>query len=154
MDVVAGLNKLTCRSDDGTEVTVTDGINTWTKTIADGVAVFMIPSMPAPAKRTYTVSITGYTRDIELGYGDSLDITLDEDHEIAMKLDINTAIAGAVDDLQDDLDALTARVTAIEGWTRLTAEQVLATQNLLTKVNGKQLVSASRSGAVLTLTNI
>ena len=88
---VAGLNKVVCfgntSSFNGKTVTITDGVNTWTGTIAyitdSGSSfygcVFMIPSMPAPAKKRYTVSVNTsptYSRVIDLGFGDSVRIGL------------------------------------------------------------------------------
>ena len=151
MDIdIAGLNKVVCRSVEGTEVTITDGINTWEKTVEDGVAVFMIASMPAPAKKTYTISIDGYTRDIELGFGDSLDLTLDEGHEPAFKVDVTTlgtAVEAALDNMQDEIDT-------INGWSRLTASEVASVRALLASLTGKNLVSASADGTTLYLTSI
>lgn len=97
---VAGLNKLTCKSDsshNGRAVVVTDGINTWSGTIANitGVGyacIFMIPSMPAPAKKSFTVKLKNaagtadeYTKAFELGFGDSLIIELATGKEVANK---------------------------------------------------------------------
>ena len=147
---ICGLNKVVCRSTDGTEVTISDGTMTYTQTVADGVAMFMIPSMPAPAKKTYTVSISGYSRSIELGFGDSLDITLDTAHETALKLDVAslaTATESAVGLLQDQIDAINA-------WTILTPTEVASVRSLLASLTGKNLVSASSDGTILYLTSI
>ena len=96
---VAGLNKVVCiasgSSFNGKAVSITDGVNTWSGTIANiagtGYAcVFMIPSMPAPAKNRYTVRLHNgdtsaaatYTRVIDLGFGDSVRIGLYTDDEL------------------------------------------------------------------------
>ena len=85
---VAGLNKVYCfvntSNYNGKTVSITDGINTWTQVVADLGCVFMIPSIPAPAKRRYTVTLHNgdssasalYTRTIDLGFGDSVRIGL------------------------------------------------------------------------------
>ena len=90
---VAGLNKVYCFTTDsnnnGKTVSITDGTNTWLKVIDSLSCVFMIPSMPAPAKRSYTVTLHNgdetqsalYTRTIELGFGDSVRIGLYENDE-------------------------------------------------------------------------
>ena len=101
---VAGLNKVVCiapqsSSYNGKCVTISDDINTWSGTIAnitgEGYAcIFMIPSMPAPAKKRYTVKLydsadtTGsvtYSRVIDLGFGDSVRIGLYETDELMHK---------------------------------------------------------------------
>ena len=98
---ICGLNKVVCRASSssyaGRTVTITNGVNTWSGTIAEitgiGYAcVFMVPSLPAPAKRTYTVTLYNsagtspeYQRDIELGFGDSIVIGLYTNAEIADK---------------------------------------------------------------------
>ena len=85
---VAGLNKVYCFTTNagynGKVVTITDGVNTWEKTIDSLSCVFMIPSMPAPAKKSYTVELHDgdatanalYSRVIDLGFGDSVRIGL------------------------------------------------------------------------------
>ena len=100
---VAGLNKVYCftnsSSHNGHTVTISDGVNTWSKVIDNLSCVFMIPSMPAPAKRTYTVTLyngdttaaASYTRQIELGFGDSLRIGLYTDDELVRNGTIPTA---------------------------------------------------------------
>ena len=97
MDInVAGLNKVYCfvssSSYNGRTVKITDSINTWTKTISSLSCVFMIPSMPAPAKKSYTVMLMNsagtaaeYSRGIELGFGDSIKIGLFTNDENADK---------------------------------------------------------------------
>lgn len=98
---ICGLNKVVCRAPSssyaGRTVTITNGVNTWSGTIANitGVGyacVFMVPSLPAPAKKTYTVTLYNsagtspeYQRDIELGFGDSIVIGLYTNAEIADK---------------------------------------------------------------------
>lgn len=94
---VAGLNKVVCfttsSSYNGKTVSITDGVNTWTDVLDSLSCVFMIPSMPAPAKRTYTVTLHDgdetasaiYERDIELGFGDSVQIGLYANDENANK---------------------------------------------------------------------
>jgi hypothetical protein len=127
---ICGLNKVVCRASSGT-VTITNGVLTWSKAISSGKATFYIPSTPAPAKKTYTVTIGGYSRNIELGFGDSLDITLDAAHEFAIKQDITS--------LQSQLTALATRVSALE-----------------TKANvfkSRQMVTANKSGSTLYLTS-
>lgn len=137
--IISGLNKVVCRSEsNGSTVSITNGTNTWTSEIVAGVASFMIPSVPAPAKTTYTITLGTYTRQIELGFGDSLDLTLDADHEPVDSGDIN--------DLQDQIDDIND--------TRLTNAEVLAVRTLLNKLSGKNLVSASASGTTLYLTSI
>ena len=89
---VAGLNRVYCfagsSSYNGNTVEITDGINTWTGVISELSHVFMIPSMPAPAKRRYTVNLYDsagttviYTRQFELGFGDSIRIGLYQNDE-------------------------------------------------------------------------
>ena len=96
---VAGLNKVFCfftdATHDGHSVTISDGVNTWEKELDENhTCTFMIPSMPAPAKRTYTVRLyngdttaatLAYSRQIELGFGDSLRIGLYTDDEPVTK---------------------------------------------------------------------
>lgn len=98
---ICGLNKVVCKASSssysGRMVTITNGVNTWSGNITNitgiGYAcVFMVPSLPAPAKRTYTVSLYNssgtspeYQRDIELGFGDSIVIGLYTNAEIADK---------------------------------------------------------------------
>ena len=135
--VIDGLNKVVCRTavgNNGQTVTIANSTNTYTSEVVAGVASFMIPSIPAPAKTSYTVTLGNYSRVIELGYGDSIDITLDADHEPAYQ--------GDIDHLQDQIDA------------GLTAAEVAAVRALLTSLNGKNLVSASQSGTTLYLTSI
>lgn len=142
MDIeIAGLNKIVCRTDlanEGETVTITNGINTWTSEVTMGIASFMIPSMPAPAKSSYTVSLGAYSRVLEIGFGDSIDITLDEDHE--------PVYSGDISDLQDQIDDINA--------TRLTTSELASVRSLLTSLAGKNLVSASASGTTLYLTSI
>lgn len=106
---ICGLNKVVCRASSssyaGRTVTITNGVNTWSGTIANitgiGYAcVFMVPSLPAPAKRTYTVTLYNsagtspeYQRDIELGFGDSIVIGLYTNAEIADKAYVLSEIA-------------------------------------------------------------
>ena len=135
--VIDGLNKVICRTDvanNGQIVSITNGTNTWTAEVVAGVASFMIPSVPAPAKSTYTVSLGTYSRNIEIGFGDSIDITLDAAHEPAFQGDITH--------LQDQIDLM------------LTPAEVIAVRALLTALNGKNLVSAASNGTVLYLTSI
>lgn len=135
--VIDGLNKVICRTavtNDGQTVTITNGTNTYTSDVLGGIASFMIPSIPAPAKTPYTVTLGTYSRVINLGFGDSIDITLDEAHE--------PAIQGDIDNLQAQIDA------------GLTVNEVAAVRALLTSLNGKNLVSASSNGTVLYLTSI
>lgn len=135
--VIDGLNKIVCRTDpsnNGQNVTISNGTNTWTSQVIAGVATFMIPSVPAPAKTTYTASIGTYQRDIEIGFGDSIDIVLDSDHEPAYHGDIVT--------LQNQISA------------GLTVAEVAAVRNLLAQLNGKNLVSATATGTTLYLTSI
>ena len=99
---VAGLNKVLCftnnSDNNGKTVTITDGINTWSDVLSDLSCVFMIPSMPAPAKRAYTVTLYDgdatqdplYTRTIELGFGDSIKVGLYSGDEIVTKEYYNT----------------------------------------------------------------
>ena len=99
---VAGLNKVLCftnnSDNNGKTVEITDGINTWSDVLSDLSCVFMIPSMPAPAKRAYTVTLYNgdetqdplYTRTIELGFGDSVKIGLYSGDEIVTKEYYNT----------------------------------------------------------------
>ena len=95
---VAGLNRVYCFTNNsdynGKPVIITDGINTWTQTISSLSCVFMIPSMPAPAKRRYTVALMNssdpsateiYSRTIDLGFGDSVRIGLHENDENVTK---------------------------------------------------------------------
>ena len=134
---IDGLNKVVCHADtsfNGQNVTIANSTNSWTSEVTAGVASFMIPSIPAPAKSSYTVTLGTYSRVIELGFGDSIDITLDEDHEPATQGDIS--------DLQDQIDA------------GLTAAEVAAVRTLLTQLSGKTLVSATASGTTLYLTSI
>ena len=105
MDInVAGLNKVYCfvssSSYNGRTVKITDSVNTWTKTISSLSCVFMIPSMPAPAKKSYTVmlmnaagTVAEYSRSIELGFGDSVKIGLFTNDENADKGYVLTEIA-------------------------------------------------------------
>lgn len=104
---VAGLNKVVCFAPDSTyngkTVEITDNTNTWTQVIDNLSCVFMIPSMPAPAKKTYTVilymadNITPlYTRTFELGFGDSIRIGLNERFEIVTKESVPFATSSRV----------------------------------------------------------
>lgn len=132
--VIDGMNKVVCRTDaanNGKSVTISNGDNTWTSQVVDGVASFMIPSIPAPAKKSYTVTLETYSRVIELGFGDSVDITLDEAHEPAYR---------------GDIEDIEARI--------LTASEVSAVRALLAAVSGKNLVSANASGTTLYLTSL
>ena len=168
MDVeIAGLNKLVCRTaaaNNGKVVSVTNGTNTWTATVASTLASFMIPSMPAPAKTTYTVTLHNgdataaalYTRYIELGFGDSVDITLDTAHEPATKGDISTASASLqsqITTLSNSLTALTSRVATVESRSTTNASNISTLTTTVNKVKGKTLVTASKSGTTLTLTS-
>ena len=138
---ICGLNKVVCRtalSNNGSIVTITNGTNTWSSEVVGGIASFLIPSVPAPAKTTYTVTLDTYSRDIEIGFGDSIDITLDEAHETAIQADITN--------LQNQIDTINS--------TRLTTSEVTAVRALLAKLNNKNLVSASKSGSTLYLTSI
>lgn len=139
--IIDGLNKVVCRTaveNDGSIVTITNGTNTWTSEVVAGVATFLIPSIPAPAKTTYTVTFGTYSKQFELGFGDSLDMILDSAYEPAIQADISY--------LQDQIDDLNSAI--------LTAGEVLAVRALLTALNGKNLVSASANGTVLYLTSI
>lgn len=106
---VAGLNKVYCftnsSSHNGHAVTISDGTNTWTDVISSLSCVFQIPSIPAPAKKRYTVSLynaataTGsavYTRTIDLGFGDSIRIGLYEDDENVTKGSIPKATSSRI----------------------------------------------------------
>jgi len=86
MNVVEGLNKVDCyvTGHDGKTVTISNGTNTWSGVLASGHVVFMIPNMPAPAKSPYTCILHNgdasaaalYTKQIELGFGDSVKVPL------------------------------------------------------------------------------
>ncbi len=135
--VVDGINKVVCRTavlNDGQTVTIANNTNTYTAAVSGGIATFLIPSVPAPAKTPYTVTLGTYSRVIELGFGDSIDITLDAEHE--------PAIQGDIDHLQDQIDA------------GLTVQEVAAVRLLLQKLTGKNLVSAASDGTTLYLTSI
>lgn len=106
---VAGLNKVYCftnsSSHNGHAVTISDGTNTWTDVISSLSCVFQIPSIPAPAKKRYTVKLynaataTGsavYTRTIDLGFGDSIRIGLYEDDENVTKGSIPKATSSRI----------------------------------------------------------
>lgn len=87
---ICGLNKVVCidhaLEHEGEKVTISNGVNTYEKEIIDGVATFLIPSIPAPAKRPYTVELKDvYTTEIELGFGDSIVVGLDTSYEVATK---------------------------------------------------------------------
>ena len=176
MDVeIAGLNKVVCRTataNNGKVVEVTNGTNTWTATVASGIASFMIPSMPAPAKTSYTVKLhngnasaaVAYSRKIELGFGDSIDITLDTAHEPATKGDISSAqqtLQQQITSLQGSLNTLAGRVTSVETKANNNATSIGSLNSSVSalntwkgKLNAKTLVSASKSGSTLTLTSI
>ena len=91
---VAGLNKVYCftnsSSYNGKTVSITDGINTWLEVLDELSCVFQIPSIPAPAKRRYTVTLHNgdetqsalYQRVVDLGFGDSIRIGLYQNDEI------------------------------------------------------------------------
>lgn len=108
--VVAGLNKVHCvckAADNGKTVTISNTYNTWSKVLASNVADFILPSMPSPEKKPYTVSLMNggtvvYSRNIELGYGDSVVVGLYEAAEPATK--------GDVEEVEDDLTALETRL--------------------------------------------
>lgn len=91
---ICGLNKVICRalndSDNGKSVSITNGINTWTATVADKVAAFLIPSIPVPARKTYTVSFGEFSRDIQMGYGDIIDVVLADGYEAIVGADLLT----------------------------------------------------------------
>ena len=90
---VAGLNKVVCFAPDsaynGKTVEITDNTNSWYQVIDNLSCMFIIPSIPAPAKKTYTVILhqgdastsSMYTRTFELGFGDSIRIGLHERYE-------------------------------------------------------------------------
>lgn len=136
-DIISGLNKVICRTavtNDGQNVTITDGTTTWTSAVVAGVATFLIPSRPAQARGTYTVTLGNYSRVIDIGFGDTIDITLDAAHEPAYQGDITY--------LQNQIDA------------GLTVAEVTAVRALLAAVNNKTLVGASASGTVLYLESL
>lgn len=165
MDVeIAGLNKVLCRTttaNNGKVVSVTNGTNTWTATVVSRKASFMIPSMPAPAKTPYTITLHDgnstsaaalYTRSLELGFGDSIDITLAESYEPATKADVSTAqsaLQTQITTLSNSLSALTTRVTNVENKATTNATNLT---NFKNNFKNKTLVSASKSGTTLTLT--
>lgn len=75
---VCGLNKLIvigCAN--GRTVEVKSGTNKWTRTVQNGQAVFTIPSIPAPGKKTFTATCDGKSVSFELGFGDVRTINLD-----------------------------------------------------------------------------
>ena len=102
MNVVEGLNKVDCfvadSSDNGKTVTISNDTNSWEEVVSNLHAVFMIPNMPAPAKSKYTITLhTGdalaaaqYTRDIELGFGDSVKIGLFPGDERATRANVTS----------------------------------------------------------------
>ena len=113
--VVAGLNRIHCHcnaADDGKTVTVSNTYQTWTKTLSSNACEFIVPSLPAPERKPYTISLMNgntveYTRTIELGFGDAVNIGLYEDDEPATMEDI-----GDVEDAIDDLESrLIGRIT-------------------------------------------
>lgn len=120
---ICGLNKVICyalsEEDNGKEVKISNGINDWTATVSDQVAAFLIPSIPVPARKVYTVTFGDFTRDIQMGYGDIIEVTLAEGYEnlvgvdaldledIMTQGDISYKAAGAqaVKDVESDLRA-------------------------------------------------
>lgn len=114
--IITGLNKVHCVSEaanEGKTVTISNTYHTWEKVLnSSGVVDFIIPSMPAPEKKPYTITFYDgdttdevlYTRTIELGYGDSVVVGLSEADEPADQGDINSVEA--------DLTALETRVNA------------------------------------------
>lgn len=168
MDVeIAGLNKLICRTtsaNNGKTVSVSNGTNSWTSQVVNTIASFMIPSMPAPAKTSYTVRLHDgnesatalYSRTIELGFGDSIDITLDTAHEPATKGDVATAqstLQSQINSLSSSLSALTTRVTNVESKANTNASSISTLKTTVDKVKGKTLVTASKSGTTLYLSS-
>lgn len=113
--VVAGLNKLiiTCKAaDNGKTVSVTNGYNTWSKVLADNGASFLIPSIPTPERNPYTISLLDdeteeYSRTIQIGYGDTVEVGLFEEDEPANMGDIGNV----EDDLEDLETRLVGRIT-------------------------------------------
>ena len=112
-NIVAGLNKIHCvcqAADNGKTVTVSNTYSTWTKELANNAADFIIPSMPAPEKKPYTIVLHNgdasaaakYTRTIELGYGDSVEVGLYQNAEPATKGDIAS--------VESDLSSLETRL--------------------------------------------
>ena len=89
MNVIEGLNKVDCYYNDSTyngcAVEVTNGSMTWSGILSSGHVILMIPNIPAPAKKTYTVKLHSssslessvvYQNTFELGFGDSIKLPL------------------------------------------------------------------------------
>lgn len=91
---ICGLNKVICyaigEEDEGKEVSISNGINEWKGVVVDGVAAFLIPSIPVPARKTYLVSFGDFSRDIQMGYGDIIEVTLADGYEDIVGADLLT----------------------------------------------------------------
>ena len=119
---ICGLNKVVCidhaLEHEGEKVTISNGVNTWEKEITDGVATFLIPSIPAPAKRPYTIELKDvYTTKIELGFGDSIVVGLDTAYEIATKgalEELGLVVGKNTTDIAENKEAIEDNAGAID----------------------------------------
>ncbi len=119
---ICGLNKVVCidhaLEHEGEKVTISNGVNTWEKEITDGVATFLIPSIPAPAKRTYRVDLKDvYSTDIELGFGDSIIVGLDKSYEVATKgglMALAEIVEKNAEDIKENKENIEENAGAIE----------------------------------------
>lgn len=91
---ICGINKVICLAvedeDKTKEVTISNGTNTWKKRLADGRAEFLIPSVPTPARKEYTVTLGSneFSRKIKVGYGEMVTVFLAPGYETLQGVDM------------------------------------------------------------------
>lgn len=92
-NIICGLNKIVCHainnSDNGKQVSITNGTNTWSATIADLTATLFVPSIPTPARKTYTVTLGDFSKEIPMEFGASYDVYLADGYDYVMEKDLD-----------------------------------------------------------------
>lgn len=94
MDIISGLNKVICHAlseeDNGKVVTISNGTNVWSATVENQLATFLIPSIPVPARKVYTISMgSDFVKDVQMGYGEVMDVFLDDGYEVVLHKDFD-----------------------------------------------------------------
>ena len=96
---ILGLCRVVCYDADnyysGKQVTISNGTNSWKATVTSRYATFLIPSLPAPARKTFSLSVSdgsshSFSTSFRLGYGDDKEIYLSSNYNPVYAKDITS----------------------------------------------------------------
>lgn len=89
---ISGINKIKVvaleNSANGKKVNISNGSYTLEATIADKKAEFLIPSIPAPARKDFTITFGDFRKTVNVGYGDVTTVYLAEGYDPVKGIDL------------------------------------------------------------------